>query len=548
MLKQKLAAAATIVGLGALLAIPSVAAKAKPTAKAANDGRETCYACHTEVKALKEKSKHASISCTVCHEKTKEHLDNPSRETRPVTKIDQAVCGSCHKNQYESFYAVHHDPTGARKEKGVPAGRSPIQDKLLAGHGFTFEHAEPRGHAYMVVDQFAVDRFQGGRYQFKGGWKNYDKVGKTWDILQDNGASKKLTETAMAGNPTCVQCKSSDLILKWKHLGDKDPRAKFDRTSNVNDVIKDVHNPVGCIHCHDPHGTQPRIVRDGLIQAIEKDPAKNIFAKNGKTDLKVIDFRGFRKIGVMEKTDSRMMCAQCHVEYNCNPGTQRSDGKPVTFADARTNHFPLANSLQALEHYRKLDFFDFKHAVTGAKLIKFQHPEAETYAGSVHDKAGVQCHQCHMPQMKGKDGKKFSTHGVVKPIQTPQESCVSCHKDYSVNKAKFMIETIRNYTKGKMRKSEYWLGQLIDTFAVAQRSGVAPAVLEQARLKHEEAHAYWEYWTAENSDGFHNPEQARESLTRSIAASKAGVKVLKDAMAVAAQPKKEEPKKEEPKK
>lgn len=527
------------------MAIPSLASPkakpaAKPAAKAANDNRETCYACHGEIKALKEKSKHAKLDCAVCHDKTKEHLANPGKETKPITRIDQAVCGSCHKAQFDSFYAVHHDPTGARKEKGVPTGRSPMQDKLLAGHGFTFEHAEPRGHAYMVVDQFAVDRFQGGRYQFKGGWKNYDKVGKTWDILEDKGASAKLTETAMAGNPTCIQCKSSDLILKWKHLGEKG--GKWDRTSNINDVVKDVHNPLGCIECHDPHGAKPRIIRDALVEAIDKDPAKNIFAKDGKTDLKVVSFRdGFRKIGIMEKTDSRMMCAQCHVEYNCNPGTQRSDGKPVKFDDPRTNYFPLANSLQALEHYKKIDFFDFKHAVTGAKLIKFQHPEAETYAGSVHDKAGVQCHQCHMPKMKGKDGKSFSTHGVVKPIQHVKESCISCHKDYTPDKAKYMIETIRNYTKGKMRKSEYWLGQLIDTFLVASRSGVSPTILDQVREKHEEAHAYWEYWTAENSDGFHNPAQARESLTRSIAASKAGVKILNDAIAVAS--KKEEPKK-----
>lgn len=71
MLKQKLAVAASIVGLGALLAIPSMAApKAKPAAKPADDGRETCYACHTEVKALKEGSKHAKLACTVCHDKT----------------------------------------------------------------------------------------------------------------------------------------------------------------------------------------------------------------------------------------------------------------------------------------------------------------------------------------------------------------------------------------------------------------------------------------------------------------------------------------------
>lgn len=55
MLKHKLAVAAGVVGLGALLALPSLAApKAKPAAKpVANDGREQCYMCHTEVKALK---------------------------------------------------------------------------------------------------------------------------------------------------------------------------------------------------------------------------------------------------------------------------------------------------------------------------------------------------------------------------------------------------------------------------------------------------------------------------------------------------------------
>ena len=41
----------------------------------------------------------------------------------------------------------------------------------------------------------------------------------------------------------------------------------------------------------------------------------------------------------------------------------------------------------------------------------------------------------------------------------------------------------------------------------------------------------WEYWTAENSDGSHNPGLARESLTDSIAVSKSGVKILNEAMA-----------------
>jgi nitrite reductase (cytochrome c-552) len=136
----------------------------------------------------------------------------------------------------------------------------------------------------------------------------------------------------------------------------------------------------------------------------------------------------------------------------------------------------------------------------------------------------------------------FSTHGVLKPKQNVKASCLGCHahaKD-TVEQKLYQIESVINYTKGKMRKAEYWLGQLIDNFATAQRMGVAESVLAQAREKHEEAHVLWEYWTAENSDGFHNPDLARESLTGSIAASKAGVKILNDAMVVV---KKDEPKK-----
>ena len=497
-------------------------------------GRAACYECHDEIKGMKEGSKHAKLACETCHDGLARHIETAGAE-KPVTKIDSAICGSCHKNQYDSFWAVNPEG-GARKEKGIPAGRSPQQDKLLAGHGFTFEHNEPRGHAFMVTDQFVVDRFQGGRFQYKNGWQDVNKVGKTWDILTDKGEKFRLLESAMAGNATCIQCKTSDHILKWRYMGDPGGGSIFNRSSNIVEVAKATNNPVGCIHCHDPHGTQPRVVRDALIDAIEREGSKNIFAKDGKTDLKVMDFRGFRKIGVMAKTDSRMMCAQCHVEYNCNTGKQWSDGKDVKYDDRRSNHFPLKNAKELLAHYKKLDFYDFKHAVTGARLIKLQHPETETFSGSVHDKAGVQCHQCHMPKTKGKDGKSFSTHGVVRPLNTVKESCLGCHPKDSVAGKKYEIETIRNFVKGKMRKAEFWIARLIDTYPAARRAGVGEEVLAKAREKHEEAHVLWEFWTAENSDGFHNPDLARDSLTMSIKAAKDGVALLNEAMDAKAAP------------
>src|SRR5512145_451802 len=267
----------------------------------AQDSKDTCYRCHFQIKSLKEGSRHAALSCEMCHSGVKEHLQ--SFQNKPVTAIDQAVCGNCHGNQAESLMRINYSAQ-ARKEKGMPAGRSPLQEKLLAPHGFTKEHNEPRAHVFMVTDQFAVDRFIGGRFQYKKGFAGINQTGKSWDVLYDTG--NELPETSKAVNASCIKCKTSDHILQWKYMGDKDPKARWDRGSDIFAFSKATQNPMGCIQCHDAHGAAPRVIRDALIDAIDKDGAKT-FAVNGKTDMKVIDFRGFRKIGVMSKTDSRMM-------------------------------------------------------------------------------------------------------------------------------------------------------------------------------------------------------------------------------------------------
>jgi formate-dependent nitrite reductase cytochrome c552 subunit len=495
---------------------PALAATAVDEAK--------CFSCHGQIKEMKTGSNHADLSCDTCHSEMDAHLKNT--KTKPVTSLELSTCGSCHEDQFKSYYRVNYEAQ-ARKEKGAPTGRSPMQDKLLAPHGFTIEHNEPRSHPFMVVDQLAVDRFAGGRYQFKDMF-GVTRPGKTWDVLVDTG--KTLPHTAKAGNPVCLQCKTSDLVLTWKFLGDKDERAKWDRTSDVNELIKDVHNPVGCIQCHDPHGSQPRIIRDALIDGIERDGARPYDTDKGQGKVKVVNFRDFRKIGVLNKMDSNLLCGQCHVEYNCNGGFEPESGEKVTMADRRANHFPLKNALDLLAHYDKLKFRDFKHAVTGARLIKLQHPEMETYWGSVHDKAGVQCHSCHMPKEKNASGATFTTHEVVRPKDHVKQACMGCHPDSTPEEKLYQIQAVQNYTRGKMRESEAALGALIDTYAAAQKAGVVEPVLAEARKQHEIAHVLWEWWTAENSDGWHNPGLARESLTSSIAASQKGIELLKEAM------------------
>jgi hypothetical protein len=71
---------------------------------------------------------------------------------------------------------------------------------------------------------------------------------------------------------------------------------------------------------------------------------------------------------------------------------------------------------------------------------------------------------------------------------------------------------------------------LVDKFGEANAVGVDETVLKDARRKHDEAHAHWEWWTAANGAAFHNTDQAKDSLNRSMVLAQEGIKILDDAI------------------
>jgi formate-dependent nitrite reductase cytochrome c552 subunit len=496
--------------------------------------------------------KHSKNNCVNCHSGDfKKHAENPGPETRPATDTSWEACGACHKEQFESFMKVAmHRP--ARDEKSQLTNRSPnpFWDKLMAGHGFTKEHGLTRSHVNMLTDHYVVDRAYGGRFQGKNGWNYILEKGRAWDILMDTQPTATvhksfITQGAAAANPVCLQCKSQDQILKWAYLGDPLPGTEWSRKSFVPDMAKATNHGLNCFYCHDPHAAKPRVVRDGLIQALTRPEADTLWAKDPKhTNFKVIDMglRGFnRKIAILEKYDTRLQCGQCHVEYNCNPGYDPRNADTskytVTMDSPLTNHFPYKDVLGLYDHYvKQVNFLDFKHALTGGLLWKAQHPESETYYNSKHAKAGVGCDACHTPKMKDKKtGKTFTSHFAVSPRVMLKETCLAskCHPTWTEEQAKYSIDSIKAFGRGKMRKAEFWLDALIDKILEGKKTGLAADVVKQAQDQHLKAHILWEYWTAENSDGFHNPELARESLTRSVDESMKGIKIINDALETA---------------
>jgi formate-dependent nitrite reductase cytochrome c552 subunit len=137
-----------------------------------------------------------------------------------------------------------------------------------------------------------------------------------------------------------------------------------------------------------------------------------------------------------------------------------------------------------------------------------------------------------MPKVKNRKGKVYTSHWQTSPRNYIKETCLTanCHPKLTEAQAVYEIDSVRNFVRGKMRKSEFWLSALIDKIVEGKKAGVGDDVLRQAQEQHQKAHIYWEWWTAENSDGFHNPDQARLSLTKSVEESKKGIKILADAL------------------
>jgi len=534
--------------LVAILSITNTHAAKAPPAKAVDVA--ICYGCHDPIKQLHTMGKHAKVNCVNCHSGLDKHMANPGPDTRPVTDTSWEACGQCHKDQFDSFMQVaKHRPARDEKSQLTNRAPNPYWDKLMAGHGFTKEHGLTRSHINMVVDQFVVDRAFGGRFQPKNGWMYVNEKGRVWDILTDTHPETKEhkvfnLQTAAAANPTCLQCKTQDQILKWSYLGDKvEGKTTWDRTSNVVEVAKDVNHALNCYICHDPHAAKPRIVRDALIAALTRPEADTLWHKDPQhTNFKVIDMglRGFnRKIAILEKYDSRLLCGQCHVEYNCNDGydprNPDTSKKTVAYTSQLTNHFPYKDVFSLYDHYKnQVNFLDFKHALTGGLLWKAQHPESETFYNSKHAKAGAGCDSCHLPKMKNKQGKVFTSHFAVTPKVQIKETCLTakCHPTWTREDAVYAIDSVKAHIRGKMRKAEFRISALIDKIVAAKAANIDPEVIKKAQDQHLKAHVLWEYWTAENSDGFHNPDMAKASLMKSAQEAFDGIKIIDDAMAV----------------
>jgi nitrite reductase (cytochrome c-552) len=253
-----------------------------------------------------------------------------------------------------------------------------------------------------------------------------------------------------------------------------------------------VSYPIACIDCHDPKTMELRVTRPGFLVGI-----RALKASEGVRDYDV------NRDATRQEMRS-FVCGQCHVEYYF-----RGQGKTLTY--------PWSKGIRVEQieaYYDSVGHADWTHPETGARALKAQHPEFETWNQGIHARSGVACADCHMPYRR--DGAiKISDHHVRSPLLNVSHACLTCHH-FPEDEMRARAEAIQDRTRALLDRSEDAVLALMDAVKEAKRRGVSDAALESARDLHRKAQWRLDFVSAENSMGFHAPQETARILAEAI--------------------------------
>jgi nitrite reductase (cytochrome c-552) len=318
------------------------------------------------------------------------------------------------------------------------------------GYPFAVDNREKRGHAYMLIDQIFTQRQL---------------------VAQQPGA--------------CLNCHASTYATMMK-LGEGDLQRGFHALNKLpfHEAVGQVKHPVSCIDCHDSQTMALRITRPAFMEGIKKVKA----------------LEGFKNYEVNRDATRQEMrsfvCAQCHVEYYF-----KGPDKVLTY--------PWDKGLKGddmLQYYKANPHVDWVHKQTGTPSLKAQHPEFEMWRQGTHAKAGVSCTDCHMPYQRV-GAMKITNHHARSPLLNINQSCQTCHHRPEQELLE-QVHTIQERHLEMRNRAMDALVALIQDLKLAREKKLPEPKIKSAQELHREAQFLVDYVEAENSGGFHAPQEA----------------------------------------
>lgn len=362
----------------------------------------------------------------------------------------------------------------------------PYLKNLWLGYAFSFEYNRARGHGNAVHDILDIDR------------------------VSDYGDSAEMPAT-------CWNCKSNKVPGYVEEYGDDFWAMEFNDFREEHDLEE---HTIGCNLCHDPENMDLRITSLPLQEDLER--------------------RGKPWEEASRNEMRALVCGQCHVEYyfevpgpGARPGryfTEDEEGVPAKVT------FPRGEGMDAEDMYEYFKyvgnserkgfegwFVDWTHPVSDTPMLKTQHPEYEIWQDGVHGSAGVACADCHMPYTRLDGKKKISSHFVTSPLrslETIERTCGQCHADQDPEYLKDRVIYTQERTWNQLLLAQEESVQAHEAVRLASeytgqvRSNYEELMI-QARERIRKGQWFWDYISAENSAGFHNPSKVLDTLAKS---------------------------------
>ena len=416
----------------------------------------------------------------------------------------------------------------------------PWLKRLYAGYAFSIDYREARGHAYMLYDQGVTERVtkksQAGAclHCHASNTVMYRKVGLEAMGLpaDDETLAKDFNMPAVIRGFEEVSRKPYDEVLALVMAapdgtpGENEPVVPQAPIGGFTGEFKgepvpedhpmlgggEAH-PVSCIDCHTPETMAVRVTRPGFVRGIAD------LAESDEPTPHIPSIEQWRRGDRNEPYDPNKLasrqemrsfvCGQCHVEYYC--------------ANKDTLEFPWSNGLkieQLEAHWDEkkfpdgTEFYDYKHAETGALVFKAQHPEFELWSQGIHARSGVSCADCHMPYER-EGAMKVSSHNVQSPLKNINNACQQCHHD-SEDTLREKVETIQNRTMAHMDRAAEAMIDMLDAILKAKEAGATEEQLKPIFALQRKAMWRLDYISSENSRGFHADQEATRILGESI--------------------------------
>ncbi len=377
------------------------------------------------------------------------------------------------RTRYGGSEALPHSPTNADPRSVLAQSRLEEDPRLRdfwSGYAFSHDFREERGHAYMLSDQEFTQR---------------------QTVVQQPG--------------TCLNCHAS-MYTTYLRLGNGDLTRGFEAINRMSykQARTNATHPVSCIDCHDAQTMALRVTRPAFMEGVRAAKAVQGAANfDVNRDATRQEMRTF-------------VCGQCHVEYYF-----KGPEKRLTY--------PWAKGLTAdsiLSYYETVGHNDWVHKISAAPVLKAQHPEFETYNQGVHARSGVACADCHMPYQRV-GAMKISDHHVRSPMLSINRSCQTCHR-FSEEELRARVETIQDRTfELRNIALDAVLELTRDIGAAAATVDSASPRIREARKAQRYSQFLVDFVEAENSMGFHAPQEAARVLGHAIDLARKGQNALR---------------------